>query len=57
MWQNLMIIALVFAWVQWILFTLNKLIKGHFNKSVFFQAIAWSVWAIYCLYRFIEHYA
>ena len=49
MWNKLMIVAFVCAGIQWILFSLNLAITGHFNWIVFPQAILWTGWGLFCL--------
>ncbi len=50
-----MIIALVCVGIQWFLFGLNIAINGHFNWFIFPQAIAWTIWGLYCWHRFRKH--
>lgn len=52
MWKFVMIVALVCAGIQWILFGIDIFINGHFNFVVFTQAILWTAWGIFC---FLKH--
>jgi len=51
MWKSIMIIALICAGLQWFLFALCLHTQGRFSWVIFVQAIVWTLWGIYCVYR------
>ena len=48
MWKTLMVIALITAILQWILFTTTLALESTVSYSQLSHALAWSCWLYFC---------
>ena len=48
MWKTLMVIALITAILQWILFTVTLALESTISYSQLLHALAWSCWLYFC---------
>lgn len=51
MWKFQMGLATLCMSFQWVMFSLNLIHNGHFNKTIFVLAIGWTIWTSYCYYK------
>ncbi len=52
MWKTFTWIGLSCAAFQWLLFGLNYYANGHINLFILPQAIGWTLWGLFCLYKY-----
>jgi len=51
-WKTQLIIAFIISFLQWSLLFINYNLTFSLNFIVLPQAIAWTLWVLFCFYKF-----
>jgi hypothetical protein len=51
-WKTQLVIAFIVSFLQWSLLFINYNLTFSLNFIVLPQAIGWTLWALFCFYKF-----